>query len=213
MCIVIAEHRIDLLRPFASRRLHISAGKLVEMPNVAESHSSTTLEDQPEGSRMAGGHPISALVGPNGSGKTTALFERAIADPTSVALVPEVLADFFVRDSVLGECLRSDLTAKLLPGSTESRFRTLISAPRSILGQHPRDLSAGQQLALAIAVQSVALPLELLIDEPTRGLDESVRRQLIALLRAAARTCCITVATHDAEFVHQLQAEVVSLPV
>ena len=38
-------------------------------------------------------------------------------------------------------------------------------------GTHPRDLSAGQQLALVLAVQLTAAPAAILLDEPTRGLD------------------------------------------
>jgi energy-coupling factor transport system ATP-binding protein len=66
---------------------------------------------------------------------------------------------------------------------------------------HPRDLSAGQQLALVLAVQLAAAPAAILLDEPTRGLDYQAKAGLTAALdRLAGRGHAIVVATHDVEF-------------
>ena len=66
---------------------------------------------------------------------------------------------------------------------------------------HPRDLSAGQQLALVLAVQLTATPVVILLDEPTRGLDYQAKAGLTrALDRLASRGHAIVVATHDVEF-------------
>jgi energy-coupling factor transport system ATP-binding protein len=66
---------------------------------------------------------------------------------------------------------------------------------------HPRDLSAGQQLALVLAVQLAATPAAILLDEPTRGLDYQAKAGLTAALdRLAGRGHAIVVATHDVEF-------------
>lgn len=207
MCIVVAEHRTALLAPIASKQVELSP--VISTGSITGGRSITDVETTGDQTT----HPITALVGPNGSGKTTTLFARAQAEGASVTLVPEALADFFVRDTVTAECLRSDHTAKAPSGTTKSQFSRLIDQSEHLLHLHPRDLSAGQQLALAIAIQAVASPRELLIDEPTRGLDTCVRGQLIELLRAASRTCAVTVATHDADFVHDLDAEVVSVTV
>lgn len=207
MCIVVAEHRIDLLAPIVSRRLHIEDSALTER---IEPFELTERGERSEPNNITSRLPITALVGPNGSGKSTALFARALAEPATVALVPESLADFFVRDTVRSELLRSDHTARVAPGSTQSQFRALIAIDELVLSQHPRDLSAGQQLALAIAIQSVARPLELLIDEPTRGLDAEVQTQLAELLRTCAGSTQVTIATHDAQFVERVRAEVVT---
>ncbi|HEY3735571.1 MAG TPA: ATP-binding cassette domain-containing protein [Streptosporangiaceae bacterium] len=68
-------------------------------------------------------------------------------------------------------------------------------------GTHPRDLSAGQQLALVLAVQLTAAPAVILLDEPTRGLDYQAKAGLAAILdRLAGRGHAIVVATHDVEF-------------
>ena len=66
---------------------------------------------------------------------------------------------------------------------------------------HPRDLSAGQQLALVLAVQLTAAPTVILLDEPTRGLDYTAKAGLTGTLdRLAARGHAVVVATHDVEF-------------
>jgi energy-coupling factor transport system ATP-binding protein len=63
-------------------------------------------------------------------------------------------------------------------------------------------LSAGQQLALVLAVQLAKGAQVLLLDEPTRGLDYSSKRKLakqLQILRAQGRG--VLVASHDIEFV------------
>jgi energy-coupling factor transport system ATP-binding protein len=62
-------------------------------------------------------------------------------------------------------------------------------------------LSAGQQLALVLAIQLAAAPAVLLLDEPTRGLDYQAKARLICMLDSlAADGHAIVVATHDVEF-------------
>ncbi len=67
---------------------------------------------------------------------------------------------------------------------------------------HPRDLSEGQRLATVLAIQLVAGPRVMLLDEPTRGLDYAAKRHLAGLLRElAADGRAILLSTHDVEFV------------
>ena len=67
---------------------------------------------------------------------------------------------------------------------------------------HPRDLSEGQRLALVLALQLVAPPKVILLDEPTRGLDYSAKRALVAILDTlAAEGHSVAISTHDVEFV------------
>lgn len=214
MCVVVAEHRIELLSGLTNRRFNVADGSVAEISTAKRSEYTSSPRDLEHSSRNLS--PITALLGSNGAGKTTQLFARAMAEPQWVALVPENLADFFVRDTVRAECARSDRTAaktrlRSLPHehtnrSTESVFRELISVPSEALSQHPRDLSVGQQLALALAIQIVSQPRELLIDEPTRGLDSDVRHQLIDVLGRVSRHTAITVATHDGDFVDAIRA-------
>ena len=77
---------------------------------------------------------------------------------------------------------------------------------------HPRDLSEGQRLALALALVLVSEPPVLLLDEPTRGLDYTAKRVLADVLRDLAdRGHAVLVATHDVEFVAQAAHDVVVL--
>jgi energy-coupling factor transport system ATP-binding protein len=65
------------------------------------------------------------------------------------------------------------------------------------LHQSPHLLSGGQQRRLAMAVQLIRSPYLLLLDEPTAGLDWSVRQQVIDLLGSLKQSWSILVVTHD----------------
>jgi energy-coupling factor transport system ATP-binding protein len=169
---------------------------------------------------------IVALIGPNGAGKSSLL--DALARPTesgrvvvagrdvrslgrrdrrrAVALVPEDVDDLFSATTVKSECRRADRLAAI--SGTAELFVTLLGAAgpaaarrRTLLDSHPRDLSAGERLCLAIALQLSARPNVLLIDEPSRGLDATSRDLVAAALRAAAAAgTAVILATHDRAF-------------
>jgi energy-coupling factor transport system ATP-binding protein len=66
--------------------------------------------------------------------------------------------------------------------------------------RHPRDLSEGQRLALALAVVLAPAPPIVLLDEPTRGLDYPSKDRLIEILRELADSGhAMVLATHDVE--------------
>ncbi len=67
------------------------------------------------------------------------------------------------------------------------------------LRQAPEKLSGGQQRRLAIAVQLLRKPNILLLDEPTAGLDWSVREEILNLLSHLAEEQVLIVATHEPE--------------
>ncbi|MDY7544011.1 MULTISPECIES: ATP-binding cassette domain-containing protein [unclassified Cryobacterium] len=140
----------------------------------------------------------------------------------AVALVPENFDDLFFATTVADECRRSDRstadrrTGRMAgrrggrsaisdPGSTAGTFARLLghdsATAAPLLERHPRDLSAGQRLCLAIAIQLAAAPRVLLVDEPTRGLDAAARALVgAALQRASNRECAVLFATHDRDF-------------
>ena len=65
--------------------------------------------------------------------------------------------------------------------------------------QAPERLSGGQQRRLALAVQLLRDPRVLLLDEPTAGLDWSVRDDVLGLLAGLSRQRLVLVVTHEPE--------------
>ena len=175
---------------------------------------------------------IVALMGRNGAGKSTLLstlvgLRRPDAgtvridgvDPATltgprligrIGLVPQDSTDLLQRDSVAAECADADRDAGVEPGTTAALLARI--APEIPADAHPRDLSEGQRLVLALAVVLVATPAVLLLDEPTRGLDYPTKERLSTLLRdLAASGHAIVVATHDVELAAETATRVVVL--
>jgi energy-coupling factor transport system ATP-binding protein len=177
---------------------------------------------------------IVALMGRNGAGKSTLLaalvgLARPVsgsvstgqlaphrADPADVVraagLVPQQPSDLLYAETVAAECRGADADAGATPGTCRALLARL--APDVADETHPRDLSEGERLALALAVVVTARPPLLLLDEPTRGLDYAAKRRLTTILRdivAAGSQHAVVLATHDVELVAELATRVVVL--
>jgi energy-coupling factor transport system ATP-binding protein len=164
---------------------------------------------------------ILALVGPNGVGKSSLLAELA-RTPANVTgsrcvLVPEEVSALFIAETLGEELVKADRVAGH-PGSgvASMTFWSILGrtevAGDPLLNTHPRDLSAGTQLALAIAIQLAWKPSVILIDEPTRGLDAGSRDAMAEVLRCVAETGTVVLfATHDQHFVTLLNCRVLTI--
>jgi energy-coupling factor transport system ATP-binding protein len=111
---------------------------------------------------------------------------------------------------VAEECTSADRDTGLAPGTTAAMLERVL--PGLPPGRHPRDLSEGQRLALALAVVLAPTPPLLLLDEPTRGLDYPGKARLVHLLgELAADGHAVVMATHDVELVAQVATRAVVL--
>lgn len=173
-----------------------------------------------------------ALMGRNGAGKSTLLAALVgMIEPTSgtvlvgglapsrthpremvrrVGLVPQEPRDLLYADTVAAECAAADSDAGAGAGSCRALVSELLpGVPDDI---HPRDLSEGQRLTLALAVVLTARPPLLLLDEPTRGLDYAAKARLVGVLRGLAEEGhAIVLATHDVELAAEVAHRVVIL--
>ncbi len=74
---------------------------------------------------------------------------------------------------------------------------TKVGLSSLILKSPPENLSGGQQRRLAIAVQLTRNPSILLLDEPTAGLDWSVRDEIIKVIKDLSSNIILIVVTHE----------------
>jgi energy-coupling factor transport system ATP-binding protein len=172
---------------------------------------------------------IIALMGRNGAGKSTLLRSLVGLSPitsgqvrvlggdpsrfnsreliSSVGYVPQEPGDLLIESTVQEECKRADLDNGCDEGKTLSIFTSLVGdVPVSI---HPRDLSEGQKLTLALSILLSAHPQVIVLDEPTRGLDYEAKRKLVRILKEiASNDRTVLLATHDVELVAELSDRV-----
>jgi energy-coupling factor transport system ATP-binding protein len=157
---------------------------------------------------------LGLIIGPSGSGKSTLLEILAgLVEATTgkicwreQELTPEYLQQLgglvfqFPERHFCGGTILEELRL----GHPELGSERVKQALREVGLEHlplntaPHALSGGQQRRLALAVQLVRQPHLLLLDEPTAGLDWSMRRQLVSLLAKLKKDWTLLVVTHDA---------------
>ncbi len=153
------------------------------------------------------------ILGANGSGKSTALSVAAgILRPWEgkVKLFGKPLKAYgggeLYRENLALLC--QDVKNTFLCSTVEEELRdckegeALLGVDLSPLySSHPYDLSGGQQQLLALCKALAARPRLLLLDEPTKGLDEEKKEQLLCCIRSLKQKgITVVTVTHDVEF-------------
>lgn len=156
---------------------------------------------------------IYAILGGNGSGKTTTLsvasallkpyagkicvFGKPIKEYKNQSLyrecltmLPQDVQTVFLANTVREELKGAEYGMSLLPIDFTRYF-----------DMHPYDLSGGEQQLLALAKVLSTKPRLLLLDEPTKGVDAATKKQLTIILKSLKSSgMTIILVTHDVEF-------------
>lgn len=175
---------------------------------------------------------ILAITGRNGAGKSTLLSTLAGAEPPARGLVriagvdpyqlkgreliakvgwlPPSPIDLMTETRVVDELDANDEDGRLPSGTTANALSRMgVNLPAD---QHPRDLSAGQTLALALAILLAHRPQVVLLDEPTVGLDYTAKAGLMSWLRElTAQGVGVVLATHDVDVVAEIADRMMTL--
>lgn len=141
---------------------------------------------------------IFAIFGGNGTGKTTTVlllakmlkaYRGKINTEGEAAVLPQNLQTLFERETVSEEL--KDVSQNIIEQMDLKK----------LLNMHPYDLSGGEQQKVALAKILAGNPDILLLDEPTKGIDNIFKEELGALLQTLANQGkTIIIVSHDLDF-------------
>ena len=141
---------------------------------------------------------IFCIVGGNGTGKTTTMsmiaglrkaYRGKVKVNGTTAMLPQNPQILFTEDTV-----REEL-------GDEFRKEYELLDIGNLMDSHPYDLSGGEQQRVALAKILQTDPDILLLDEPTKGLDNGLKKELADILnRLKERGTTILMVSHDVEF-------------
>ena len=229
--ILIAEHRHERLLPFADRVITLESDGSMSMGDeaIAPAHPLMArpqkrnsgdvvlacqglAKSYPSGFALQPvdlslcANQITGVLGDNGSGKTSllwAVLAEAWKQGIEVAMVPQNAQDLLFLSSVSEELAEASEGLEFDAKRPASYLEEIVG--RLDPFKHPRDLSAGQQLALVLAIQLASGAKTLIMDEPTRGLDTHARESLARTLHELReKGHSILIATHDREFLENV---------
>ena len=153
-----------------------------------------------------------ALLGGNGTGKTTTLsiiggLRKPYRGETHlhgrVGTLPQNPQTLFVKKTVREDLFEIFKGSKLDKAVQENRVARAVQLCRleELLDRHPYDLSGGEQQRCALAKVLLLEPEILLLDEPTKGLDAEFKQVFAVILKTLQRRgVTVFMVSHDVEF-------------
>lgn len=153
-----------------------------------------------------------AVVGGNGTGKTTMLsvigginrpYRGKISAGGRLGVLPQNPQVLFAANTVEADLL--EILPKRTLTAEERKEKVLMVASlceiTPLLGRHPYDLSGGEQQRAALAKVLLLQPSILLVDEPTKGMDNYFKKTFGSILRGLQdKGVTILMVSHDIEF-------------
>lgn len=156
---------------------------------------------------------ILAIIGGNGTGKTTLLsvlagMRRAYRGKYRIngnrtALLPQNPQSLFVCDTVKEELLEAFEGTSIEKSEQNIRIQEIAEflEINTLMDKHPYDISGGEQQRVALGKVLLLEPDLLLMDEPTKGLDNLLKMKFGELLkRLASNGRTLIFVSHDIEF-------------
>ncbi len=170
-----------------------------------------------------------AIVGGNGTGKSTFLksicgilkpysgkikiegtpldkYKKGALFQGHLAMLPQDPQSLFVKKTVREELLEMVHGSEAEQDVDAIAEKCLIS---HLLDKHPFDISGGEQQRTALAKVLLTKPSILLMDEPTKGMDNHFKQSLVSILRKLENLTILMV-SHDIEFCAKY-ADIVSM--
>lgn len=156
---------------------------------------------------------ITALMGPSGCGKTT--FLRLLCglespDSGTISGAPETYTFLFQENRLLPWASALENVALVSDTQPAKNILRKVGLAQE-LQTLPSSLSGGMQRRVALARALAHKSPVLLLDEPFKGLDADLCREMIALLRQEAQTRPILLVTHSLQEAELAGATVINL--
>jgi len=165
-----------------------------------------------------------AIVGGNGTGKTTTLsLVAGLNTPyrgkvlingkniakngdlcgSVISMLPQDPRCVFVKKTVRSDLEEILSEKRLTKDEIEQRIHAVTSLCRieRLVEGHPYDLSGGEQQRAALAKVLLTEPEILLLDEPTKGMDTSFKKEFARIIAdLQSRGVTVVAVSHDMEF-------------
>lgn len=177
---------------------------------------------------------IHAIVGGNGTGKSTALkticgicrpyrgkvkifgkdigkYKSAELFENCLAMLPQDPKSLFVKKTVQEDLEEMFSGKKLTKEEIAQKVAhvTKLCRIEHFLNSHPYDLSGGEQQRAALAKVLLCNPKILLLDEPTKAIDNSFKAKFAEILKdLTAKGVTVLMVSHDVEFCAKTADEV-----